>query len=219
MKEKEKTNKVLLHACCAICSGHPIQHLRELGYEPIAYFFNPNIHPESEYLKRLDAQKKLCASLNCELIVEDYKPNLYKEVMEGFEEHAEGSERCERCFQLRLLKTIQKAQELGINHYTTSISISPHKNFNIVKKVGGIFSNYFKINFMDIDFKKQDGFLKTTELSKELDLYRQNYCGCENSMQRLSKKEEETIDWLSGEIKEANKDAKICKSTNAKSKK
>lgn len=183
---KENNNKVLLHTCCAICSGHPIKHLRGLGYEPVAYFFNPNVYPQVEYQKRLLAQQKLCESLNCELIVENYEPDFYNEIMQGYENHQEGSERCRRCFELRLLKTVQKAKELGIRHYTTSISISPHKDFNVIQGIGKFFSEYFDTNFMDLDFKKQEGFLKTNQISKELGLYRQNYCGCEVSMKRLS---------------------------------
>lgn len=182
MSEEDK--KILIHTCCAICAGHPISHLKELGYEPIAYFFNPNIFPESEYDKRADAMKTLCKALKCELIVEKYDSELYNEIMEGFENYTEGSQRCKRCFELRLLKTTQKAKELGISKYTTSISVSPHKNFNVVKEVGNLFSEYFNIGFMDFDFKKQDGFLKTNLISKSLNLYRQNYCGCEMSLKR-----------------------------------
>ena len=205
---KDANKKVLLHTCCAVCSGHPIKQLRELGYTPVAYFFNPNIHPEIEHKKRLEAQVKLCKSLDCELIIEDYNPDVYKAVMEGFENHEEGSERCKRCFELRLLKTIQKAQELGIDYYSTSITVSPHKNFSVVKQVGEFFSQYFKIDFLAVDFKKQDGFLKTMKLAKDLNLYRQDYCGCENSLKRLTKKEKQIIEELSQEIKEANKEAK-----------
>lgn len=184
----KKNNKktVLLHSCCAVCSGHSIQHLRELGYEPISYFFNPNIYPTEEYFKRLDSQKKLCEALSCELIIEDYAPEVYNEAMEGFENYTEGSERCNRCFELRLLKTVQKARELGIVKYTTTIPISPHKNFNTIKTIGEFFSGYFNIDFLAIDFKKQDGFLKSNLITKSLNLYRQNYCGCEVSMKRLS---------------------------------
>lgn len=181
----EKNNKkVLLHSCCAICSGYAIKHMRELGYEPISYFFNPNIYPSAEYDKRLEAHKRLCAALDCELVVEDYAPDLYNEAMVGYENHCEGSERCTRCFELRLLKTVQKANELKINKYTTTISISPHKNFTVLKKVGESFSKYYDIEFLAVDFKKQDGFLQSNMIAKSLDLYRQNYCGCENSMQK-----------------------------------
>ena len=181
--KKNNNNQVLLHACCAICSGYPIQKLQELGYDPIVYFFNPNIHPEVEYQKRLDAQKQLCDSLKCELIIEDYTPNMYKEIMSGFSDYQEGSVRCKRCFEQRLLRTIQKAKELGIDKYTTSISVSPHKNFQFIKEVTENLSAYFQPEFLAIDFKKENGFLKTNQISKDLSLYRQNYCGCEVSMQ------------------------------------
>lgn len=182
---KDKNKRVLLHTCCAICSAQPIKDLREIGYEPVAYFFNPNIYPLEEYSKRLESQQRLCKALQCDLIVDNYVCDLYKEVMKGYENHAEGSERCTRCFEFRLLRTIQKAQELGIPYYTTSISISPHKDFQKVSNVGKFFSDYFQIKFLDIDFKKNNGFLKTNLIAKELKLYRQNYCGCDVSMKRL----------------------------------
>lgn len=185
--QKNDDKKVLLHSCCAICSGYSIKHLRELGYEPVSYFFNPNIYPSVEHTKRLEAHKKLCDALSCELIVEDYASDLYDEVMVGYENHAEGSERCKRCFELRLLKTVQKAAELKINKYTTTISISPHKNFGVLKEVGESFSPYYKVEFLPIDFKKQDGFLQSNLIAKSLDLYRQNYCGCENSIKEVRK--------------------------------
>lgn len=202
---KEKDNRILIHACCAVCSGHPIIQLRKLGYEPVAYFFNPNIHPKSEYTKRLKALKILCKALHCELIVDDYMSDLYCEIMEGFENYEEGSARCKRCFELRLLKTAQKARELGITNYTTSISISPHKNFNVLKEVGNFFSEYFSLNFMDLDFKKQDGFLKTCKISKDLNLYRQNYCGCEMSMKKSNKAQEGSNNLPTGESKKDSK--------------
>lgn len=182
---KENNKKILIHTCCAVCSGYPLKYLKELGYEPTAYFFNPNIYPQIEYVKRLEAQKKLCEMLECELIVDDYSSEFYCEVMQGYENHQEGSERCTRCFELRLLKTIQKAKELGYDYYTTSLSISPHKNFDVIKQVGNFFSEYYNINFVDVNFKKQNGFLKSTSMAKEFDLYRQNYCGCDISMKRM----------------------------------
>lgn len=184
MHLKKDNKKILLHTCCAVCSGYPITSLKEAGWDIIAYFFNPNIYPHSEYLKRLDAQKKLCDTLGCELIIEEYATDLYNEIMVGYENHPEGSERCKRCFELRLLKTIQKARELGINNYTTSLPVSPHKNFKVIKNVGNFFSGYFNIDFLSLDFKKQDGFLKSNLIAKSMNLYRQNYCGCELSMKR-----------------------------------
>lgn len=180
-----KENKVLIHCCCAICSAYPIKLLKELGYNPIAYFYNPNIYPSLEFQKRLDAQKKLCKSLECELIEEEYLPEFYDEIMQGYENDKEGGERCTRCFELRLLKTVQKANELGIKNYTTSIPISPHKNYNLISTIGEKFSKYYNINYLAIDFKKKDGLLKSNKIANDLKLYRQNYCGCSVSAKRL----------------------------------
>lgn len=174
----KENKKVLIHSCCAICSGHPIKLLKELGYKPIAYFFNPNIQPEEEYKKRLEAQKKLCNNLNCELIIENYNSESFEKISIGLENEPEKGKRCTKCFELRLSKTAQKAVELGIDLFTTSIVISPHKDFKLISKTGKTISEIYDINYLDIDFKKQDGFLKSNNLSKELGLYRQNYCGC-----------------------------------------
>lgn len=184
-----KENKVLIHCCCAICSAYPIQLLKELGYDPVAFFYNPNIYPSAEFQKRLDAQKTLCDESDCELIVEDYSPAIYNEIMEGYENGKEGGPRCTRCFELRLLRTVQKADELGIDNFTTSIPISPHKNFQLISGIGKKFSNYFNIPYLDIDFKKKDGLLKTNKIAKGLNLYRQNYCGCSVSQERLKVKD------------------------------
>ena len=171
MSEKEK---ILLHACCAICSGYPIQLLREMGYEPIVYFCNPNIDSKEEFERRLEAQKKLCKYFNVELIVEDYNPDLYLEYVLGLENEPERGLRCEKCIELRFIETVKKADELGINKFTSSLPISPHKNFKKISELGLNISE----KFLPIDFKKKDGFLKTNKISKELNLYRQNYCGC-----------------------------------------
>lgn len=179
---KDQDNRVLIHSCCAICSGYPIKMLKDLGYEPVSYFYNPNIYPKTEYDKRLIAQKILCDELGCELIVENYDADLYNEIMVDYQEYKEGSERCKKCFELRLLKSVEKAKALGIENFTTSISISPHKNFKWIKEIGDELEKSSGIKFLDFDFKKQDGFLKTNKISRELGLYRQNYCGCEMSM-------------------------------------
>ena len=178
---KKNSKKVLLHACCAICSGHPIENLRELDYEPIVYFFNPNIQPKEEYLKRLEAQKTLCKNLDCELIIEEYEPKMFEIASFGLEEEPEDGARCKKCFKMRLEKTASKAKDLGINEFTTSIVISPHKDYKLICQIGKAISENYGINYLDIDFKKQDGFLKSNKIVKELELYRQNYCGCRYS--------------------------------------
>ncbi len=179
---KENIKKILLHACCGICSGHPIQALRDFGYEPIVYFFNPNIYPEDEYLKRLAAQKKICEELNCEIIIEDYEPKIFDEAVTGFEKEPERGLRCTKCFELRLLYAAKKAKDFGIESFTTSIVISPHKNYKLISEIGKTISSKYDINYLDLDFKKRDGFLKSNKIAKELNLYRQNYCGCKYSI-------------------------------------
>lgn len=171
-------NTVLLHTCCAICSGYPIRKLREMDYEVIAYFCNDNFDTEDEYNRRLDAQKTLCEYLKTKLIIEPYEPDVYYNYVKGLENEPERGKRCVKCFELRLKQTAQKAKSLGIENITTSMIISPHKNFKLLCEVGKEVAKGFDVNFLEIDFKKQDGFLKTNRLAKELGLYRQNYCGC-----------------------------------------
>lgn len=178
---KTQGNPILLHACCAICSAYPIKLLQEMGYDVIVYFFNPNIYPESEYLKRLEAQEKLCEDLGCELIVEEYEPKMFEIVSFGLEDEPEKGKRCTKCFELRLFQNAKKAKALGIENFTTSIVISPHKNFELISKLGKTMSDKYGINYLDIDFKKKDGFLKSNTIAKELGLYRQTYCGCRHS--------------------------------------
>ena len=173
-----KRNRVLLHSCCAICSAYPITFLRDLGYDPISYFFNPNIQPEEEYFKRLDAHKVLCEKLGCELIVEDYSPGLFEQVSLGLESEPERGKRCVNCFELRLEHSAKKAKECEIENFTTTIVISPHKNFSLISNLGVKISEKYDINYLGIDFKKKDGFLKSNKTANDFGLYRQSYCGC-----------------------------------------
>lgn len=173
-----KKGSILLHSCCAICSAYPIVLLRELGYEPVSYFFNPNIQPEEEYYRRLDAQRTLCEKLECELLVGDYDGELFERVSLGLEREPEKGKRCINCFELRLEHSAKMAKELGIANFTTTIVISPHKNFSLISNLGMKISKKYDINYLDIDFKKKDGFLKTNKIAREFGLYRQSYCGC-----------------------------------------
>ena len=175
-------NKVLLQACCGICSSYPVLQLREMGYEPVVYFYNPNIYPYEEYEKRLAAEKTLCAYYKCKLIVDDYNPDDFLNSVKGLENEPERGLRCDVCFKLRLEKTAKKAKDLKINNFTTSIVISPHKNFQKLTEIGNMIANEYNLNYLAIDFKKKDGFLKTNKIANSLNLYRQNYCGCKFSI-------------------------------------
>ena len=168
--------KVLLHACCGICSGDPIRQLSD--YEVIVYFSNNNLDTEEEYERRLNAEKILCTHLKKELLIAPYENEKFLECVKGLETEPEGGKRCNKCFELRLNDSALKAKQLGIKNITTSMIISPHKNFKLLCEIGNRVCEKYGLNFLSIDFKKKDGFLKTNRLAKELGLYRQNYCGC-----------------------------------------
>ena len=180
---QNQENKILIHACCGICSGYPISLLNERGYSPVVYFCNPNIDSKDEFYKRLEAQKIVCMYHWVDLVVEDYKHEEYLQAVQGLENEPERGKRCIECIYLRLKQTVDKAKELGINKFTTSLVISPHKNFDMISKIGTQLAD--DLEFVAIDFKKKDGFLKTNKLSKELGIYRQNYCGCEFAKSHL----------------------------------
>ncbi len=186
MAENQKTDsltkKILLHACCGICSSYPVSLLKDAGYSVIVYFYNPNIYPDVEYQKRLEAERTLCSHFECELIEEIYEPEVYYNYVAGLENEPEKGKRCDKCFELRLEKTAQKAIELGIDEFATSITISPHKNYEKLTKIGNDVAQKYNLKYVSTNFRKQDGFLKTNQISKSLGLYRQNYCGCRFSI-------------------------------------
>ena len=154
-----------------------------MGYEPVVYFCNPNLDTKDEFLRRLEAQKIVCMYHWVNLIVEEYDHEKYLDVVKGLENEPERGRRCDACIKLRLIETANKAQELGISKFTTSLVISPHKNFQQISEIGAEVAG--DLEFVAIDFKKKDGFLKTNKLSKELGIYRQNYCGCEFAKSHL----------------------------------
>ena len=182
MAENQNTisskKQILLHACCGICSGYPISYLKDIGYEVVVYFYNPNIFPLEEYQKRLEAEKTLCKYFDCELIEGEYETEIYYQTVKGLENEPEKGLRCDKCFELRLNKAAQKAVELGISEFTTSMVISPHKDYEKLTQIGNKIAEQYNIKYNSVNFRKQDGFLKTNNISKSLNLYRQKYCGC-----------------------------------------
>ena len=182
--EQNVNKKILLHACCAICSGYPITLLKELGYTPVVYFCNPNLNTKEEFDRRAEAQKQICKEFNVELIIEEYDHKIFLLTSKGLETEPEKGKRCDKCIELRLKMTAQKAKELEINEFTTSLTVSPHKNFLKIHSLGENIAKEYNLSYPPMDFKKKDGFLKTNKISKELNLYRQNYCGCEFSVRK-----------------------------------
>lgn len=166
-----------MHACCAPCATHVVNVLRE-KYEVVAYFYNPNIHPESEYHLRLKNMIKLAEVYELPLIVGEYEVDRWFKKIKGYENEREGGKRCEKCFELRLQETAKLAKEIGASIFTTTLTISPHKNAKTINNIGKNLADKYKIKFLEADFKKKDGFKKSVEESKRLGLYRQNYCGC-----------------------------------------
>ena len=176
--------KILLHTCCGICSAYPISLLQDMGYSVVAYFYNPNIFPLEEYQKRLEAEKTLCNHFGCELIVGEYEPELYYNVVKGLENEPEKGKRCDKCFELRLRGAAKRSKKHGIKEFTTSMVISPHKNYEKLTAIGEKIAQEEDLIYLSTNFRKQDGFLKTNKISKELNLYRQNYCGCKFAMRK-----------------------------------
>lgn len=149
-----------------------------MGFDISVYFYNPNIYPQEEYLKRLEAQKTVCTHFGCKLTQGEYEPQVYENYIKGLENEPEKGKRCDKCFELRLRKAAEFAKQNGFDCFTTSIVISPHKNYEKISAIGKTIEQEYGIEYLDINFRKNDGFLKTNKISKELNLYRQNYCGC-----------------------------------------
>jgi len=166
---------VLLHICCGICSSWAIQKLKDDGFQVTGFFYNPNIEPENEYLKRLEVAGKVVDLLKIRFIEGSYDSEKWAESVKGFEDEPEGGKRCTLCFKMRLEQTFIKAKEIGADHFATTLSISPHKNTDVINQIGRTIGGEC---FLGYDFKQQDGFKKANSFSKEQKLYRQNYCGC-----------------------------------------
>jgi len=175
--------KILLHICCGICSSWAIEKLKNEGFQVKGFFYNPNIQPEEEYLKRLNTAREVARFHEIELSAGDYSPGAWLERVKGLENEAEGAARCLVCFRIRLEETCRKARESGTEYFTTTLTISPHKNFELIKEIGLSIS---ASGFLPYNFKKEDGFKKSNEFSRRHDLYRQDYCGCLFSRNRIN---------------------------------
>ncbi len=182
MPENNKP-KLLLHICCAGCGAY-ISQLLSKKLEVALFYFNPNIFPKAEYEKRLTETKKVCGRFNLELLVGDYKYNDWLEAIKGREDALEKGERCLICYRWRLAETAKLAKAKKYGLFATTLTISPYKNALAISAIGNELADNLGINFFDQDFKKQDGFKKSILLSRELGLYRQNYCGCEYSIKQ-----------------------------------
>ncbi len=174
---KGDKKKLLLHVCCAPCSTHSADVLKD-NYDVSMYFYNPNIHPCGEYEKRLEECKRVAEHLGLSIEEGTYDVERWLEMISGFEEAPEGGTRCRLCFSIRLDEVARYAKEKGFDCFTTTMTISPHKDSTKINEIGERVALKQGVSWVHSDFKKQDGFRKSVELSNKLGLYRQKYCGC-----------------------------------------
>ncbi|NMA95093.1 MAG: epoxyqueuosine reductase QueH [Clostridiales bacterium] len=193
---QDRHPRLLLHSCCAPCSSYVLEFLAEY-FDIEVFFFNPNIYPEAEYKKRLEEQIRLIyeMGLNYKVVGTQHENHMFYDAVKGYEKLGEGSERCHRCFELRLDRTARYAKSNDFDYFTTTLTISPLKDAAKLNEIGQRLGEEYGIKFLNSDFKKNDGYKRSVELSKEYNLYRQNYCGCVFSKQeyieRLNNKDKQ----------------------------
>lgn len=211
----ESAPTLFLHSCCAPCSSYVLEYLRQY-FRITVFYYNPNISMEEEYRKRVSEQKRLIAAYNAEVSGEDapaqsdnmqagqtqngkrpgysievmegdYEPESFYEIARGLEQCPEGGERCFACYELRLRETAEKAQAGGYDYFGTTLTISPLKNAKKLNEIGERLASEYGVKWLVSDFKKKGGYQRSIELSREYDLYRQDYCGCIYSKEEREK--------------------------------
>ncbi|MBX9122958.1 DNA integration/recombination/inversion protein [Enterococcus avium] len=184
--EKEKVRpRILIHSCCAPCSTYTLEFLTQHADVTI-FFSNSNIHPESEYQRRVLVQEKFIHDFNTatgnqvDLIIDDYKPNEFIQLMQQKELIAEpeGGKRCTACFNMRLDLAAKEALERGFDYFGSALTISPKKNSQLINQIGMDIQKIYNTHYLTSDFKKNSGYQRSIEMCKEYDVYRQCYCGC-----------------------------------------
>jgi predicted adenine nucleotide alpha hydrolase (AANH) superfamily ATPase len=179
--------EILVHACCASCSSYVLAHLAA-AYEVTAYFCNPNIYPETEYVLRLDEMRRVCGELAVPVLEGGGRSLDWWRQIEPLRDLPERSERCSVCYRFRLDATAKKASEMGIDLFTTTLSVSPHKMHERIAAIGAETAGKYGIEFLAEDFKKKDGYKISVERSREMGLTRQDYCGCLMSLEEARKR-------------------------------
>ena len=173
--------KLLLHFCCGPCGTWVLEKLSS-RFLITGFFYNPNIWPEEEYKRRLQACEKAAAARKIELITGPYENFIFEERVKDYSKEKEGGKRCLICYRLRLEKTAATARERGLDIFATTLTISPFKKAGVINALGKELAKEYGLNFYEADFKEDKGFAKSIKLSHELGLYRQKYCGCRVSL-------------------------------------
>ena len=222
-ERENRSPRLLLHACCAPCSSYCLEYLREY-FDVTVFFYNPNITEEREYRKRVEEEKRLISEYNrqveennfdgmnsdsrarrIEIMEGDYIPADFMTAVKGLEDCPEGGDRCRKCFELRLDETARIARDNGFEFFTTTLTISPLKNADVLNEVGeeaarrvnseaesaDLGKEISKVQFLPSDFKKKNGYKRSIELSHKFGLYRQDYCGCGFSKAQREREKEE----------------------------
>lgn len=179
--EQNKRPSLLLHACCAPCSSYVLEYLNKY-FDITVYFYNPNITEHEEYTKRAEELKRLIHELpalsTIKFLDGGYSPEEFERIAAGLENEREGGARCMKCYRLRLEESAKAAKKGGFDFFTTTLSISPHKNAQALNSIGAQLAEKYGVNWLYSDFKKKNGYKRSCELSAIYNLYRQNYCGC-----------------------------------------
>ena len=196
MRPSEQKPRLLLHCCCAPCSSATLERLQQ-RFEIDIYYYNPNIEPFEEFEKRAGEERRFVRAFRPDggvgVIVAEYDHEAFEKIALGREHLPERSERCYLCYELRLRKTAQYAKAHGYDCFTTSLSISPYKSSRWINEIGMKLEQELGIPFVWSDFKKQDGYRRSIELSKQYDLYRQDWCGCVYSRAERERKKAEKL--------------------------
>ena len=169
--------RMLLHICCAPCAAYVVRVLRE-RFVVAGYFYNPNIQPEEEYALRKEEMERYALEIALPLHIGEYDVKRWFDLIKGYEEEPEGGARCAICYRMRLERTAQYASAHRFEYVTTTLSISPHKKAAVINRIGEELAQTYDVKFYGADFKKKNGFKISSQISRELGLYRQNYCGC-----------------------------------------
>ncbi|MGN1001363.1 MAG: epoxyqueuosine reductase QueH [Oscillospiraceae bacterium] len=179
----EERPGLLLHSCCGPCSTYVLEYLTKY-FDVTVLFYGPNIQPESEYALRLEHQRKVLERTGVRLMDCPYDGAAFTAAVKGLEGEPEGGERCTVCFRLRLEETARRASEGGFPYYCTTLTVSPHKDAERINRLGREIGERWGVRWLPSDFKKRGGYQRSLELSRDYELYRQDYCGCLYSKNR-----------------------------------
>jgi predicted adenine nucleotide alpha hydrolase (AANH) superfamily ATPase len=178
LKNVEKGTPLLLHSCCAPCSSTCLERLKDY-FKVTVLYYNPNIDEREEYEKRKAEQIRFLKETGwADFLDCDYEGEAFEEMAKGLEEEPERGKRCYRCYELRLRKTAEVAKEKGYEYFATTLTLSPYKNAEWLNEIGETLGGRYALTYLYTDFKKKGGYYRSLELSKEYDLYRQDFCGC-----------------------------------------